>query len=98
MGGGVARRGKEHKRVPLRGVVGGGGGFNIQTVNVLPAIPTRKTIIFLESVDAAQLPTVVPKPDAKDAYWWAVPNDDRWHPIGGKLVDMVGLPGDVSGV
>ncbi len=79
--------------------IGGGGGvLNIVTVNVLPAIPTKKTIIFLESVDAAQLPALVPKPDAKDAYWWAATEDVRWHPFGGKFVDINGDPGDYSAV
>lgn len=90
---------REHNRSPVRGTTGGGGGeVEFDTVNVLPALPVVQTILFLESVDAAALPTVVPKPDAKDTYWWAGPNDVRWHPIAGKIVDIAGDPGDMSEV
>ena len=79
---------KEHNRVPLRGVVSAGGILDcFETVHVLPAIPTRKTIVFWEGD---------PVPSAKDTFWWAGPEDVRWHPIGGKFVDINGDPGDVS--
>ena len=85
--------GDQFQRLPVGGI---GGEFEPAIVNVLPAIPPSRKIIFLESVDAAQLPDVVPKPDAKDMYWWASPNDTRWHPIAGKLADIAGNPGDMS--
>ena len=84
--------GDQFQRMPI----GGLGGLNIKTVNVLPALPVQKDVVFLESVDAAQLPTVVPKPDAKDMYWWAGPVDVRWHPYAGLIADIPGDPGDMS--
>lgn len=93
-------------RSPVRISVGGGGGALIRTVLRLPDIPTAGAdIVYLHSIDwliyttTPPIYTVLMAVDSlMDTYWWTTPQDAEWHPIGGKLVDMVGLPGDVSGV
>lgn len=92
----VMRLESEHHRAAVRTTVGGGGGFEIPTVTELPALPRKKQIVFLVSVDQAALPDLVPAPSYKDTYWWAGKEDVRWHPFGGKFVDIDGDPGDYS--
>ena len=50
---------------------GGGGNFTIDTVTVLPAIPTEKArVVFLD----------VEHPNARQK-WGANPGDERWKPL-----------------
>ena len=93
--GRVERLESELNRAPVR-TAASDGGLQILTVLELPAIPNGKRIVWLQSIDAAQLPAIVAKPDAKDTFWTTGKEDVRWHPVGGKFVDIAGDPGDRS--
>lgn len=89
-------------RSPVRVGIGGGGGISIRTVHMFPPIPREAAeIIFLRSVDWGVYWTqgggFLPVDNLLDTYWYATSEDTEWHPIGGKLVDIVGVPGDISG-
>ncbi len=85
---------------PVRFPVGGlGAGDGIETFMEFPEIPVDEaTIIYLVSSVQTFIPGNLLRatPSELDTYWWAVPGDTRWHPIGGKLSGISGVPGMIS--
>ena len=99
---GIQRLEAEMTRAPIRDTFGASEMTLIRQVLVFPAIPAAgPEIIFLHSINLAHFQNgfgKIPKASLLDTYWWASEKDTEWHPIGGQLVDIVGIPGDFSGV
>lgn len=108
LGDRLRRLEEDINRAPVRMSGGGVGGATIRRVFILPPIPTEEQgaeIIFLKSINLTAYTTwppiytvFIPVPNEMDTYWWAGSQSTEWTPIGGKLGDLDGAPGNLSAV